>query len=180
METKNLDIRESTFDDCILFAKWEQDPAVTEFFTIDEGRSYEDVVTEYVLYRKDSTKIQFTITLKPELRPIGRIFLSRIDRHYDSLDITRMYIADPGDRGKGYGEEALRRILEFAFINLHMERVSIDHFIKNTTADYLYKKTGFQDEGVMRSAGKKDGRYIDLKLKSITRAEYLDSDHTVD
>ena len=49
METKNLDIRESTFDDCILFAKWEQDPAVTEFFTIDEGRSYEDVVTEYVL-----------------------------------------------------------------------------------------------------------------------------------
>ena len=72
METKNLDIHESTFDDCILFAKWEQDPAVTEFFTIDEGRSYEDVVTEYVLYRKDSTKMQFTITLKPELRPIGR------------------------------------------------------------------------------------------------------------
>ena len=102
METKNLDIRESTFDDCILFAKWEQDPAVTEFFTIDEGRSYEDVVTEYVLYRKDSTKMQFTITLKPELRPIGRIFLSRIDRHYDSLDITRIYIADPGDRGKGW------------------------------------------------------------------------------
>ncbi len=67
-------------------------------------------------------------------------FFSRINRTDDSLDITRIYIADVNQRGKGYGEEALRLVLEFAFINLHMERVTIDHFEKNKPAAALYEK----------------------------------------
>ena len=45
MESKNLIIRETVFDDCKYFAEWEVLPEVTEFFTIDEGRDYEQVVT---------------------------------------------------------------------------------------------------------------------------------------
>ena len=48
METKNLIIRESTFDDCSYFADWESDIAVTEFFSIDESRNYEEVVTVFI------------------------------------------------------------------------------------------------------------------------------------
>ncbi len=81
-------------------------------------------------------------------------------------------------RGKGYGEEALRLVLEFAFINLHMERVTIDHFEKNKPAAALYEKIGFQTEGLMRNAGKKNGKYINLQLKSMLRAEYYDKIHT--
>ena len=41
-------LRESTFDDCGCFTEWETQPAVTRFFTIDAGRNYEEVVTEFV------------------------------------------------------------------------------------------------------------------------------------
>ena len=177
MESKNLIIRETVFDDCKYFAEWEVLPEVTEFFTIDEGRDYEQVVTEFVRYNLDPTKMQFTITLKPEDKPIGKVYLSRINRAEDSMDITRIYIADQELRGKGYGEEALRLILEFAFINLHMERVTIDHFEKNRTAAALYDKIGFMNEGLMRNAGKKNGKYINLQLKSMLRAEYYDKLH---
>ena len=177
MESKNLIIRETVFDDCKYFAEWEVLPEVTEFFTIDEGRDYEQVVTEFVRYNLDPTKLQFTITLKPEDKPIGKIYISRINRAEDSLDITRIYIADPELRGKGYGEEALRLILEYAFINLHMERVTIDHFEKNRFAASLYDKIGFKNEGLMRNAGKKNGKYINLQLKSMLRAEYYDKLH---
>lgn len=177
MESKNLIIREAVFDDCKYFAEWEVLPEVTEFFTIDEGRDYEQVVTEFVRYNLDPTKLQFTITLKPEDKPIGKIYISRINRAEDSLDITRIYIADPELRGKGYGEEALRLILEYAFINLHMERVTIDHFEKNRSAASLYDKIGFKNEGLMRNAGKKNGKYINLQLKSMLRAEYYDKLH---
>lgn len=177
MESKNLIIRETVFDDCRYFAEWETLPEVTEFFTIDEGRSYEEIVTEYVTYSLDQAKLQFTITEKPEGKPIGRIYLSRIDTHDDSLDVTRIYIADPAKRGKGYGEEALRLILEYAFINLHMERVTIDHFEANKIAASLYEKVGFKNEGLMRNAGKKNGKYINLQLKSMLRAEYYDKLH---
>ena len=48
METKNLIIRDSIFSDCQLFAEWEADPEVSEFFTIDDDRDYESVVKEYI------------------------------------------------------------------------------------------------------------------------------------
>ena len=57
MESKNLIIRETVFDDCKYFAEWEKLPEVTEFFTIDEGRDYEQVVTEFVRYNLDPTKL---------------------------------------------------------------------------------------------------------------------------
>lgn len=177
MESKNIFLRETNFEDCKYFAEWECRPEVTEFFTINEGRNYEDIVTEYVRYNLDPTKKQFTITLKPEDKPIGRIYLSRINRHEDSLDITRIYIADVDNRNKGYGEEALRLVLEYAFIDLHMERVTIDHFEKNKAAAYLYDKIGFKNEGLLRNAGKKDGKYVNLQLKSMLRAEYYNKLH---
>mgnify|MGYP005821395851 FL=1 len=177
MESKNLIVRETVFDDCTYFAQWEIRPEVTEFFTMNEDRTYEQIVTEYVRYNLDPSKLQFTITLKPEDKPIGKIYLSRINRDDDSLDITRIYIADPANRGKGYGEEALRLILEYAFINLHMERVTIDHFEKNKVAASLYEKIGFSNEGLMRNAGKKNGKYVNLQLKSMLRAEYYDKIH---
>lgn len=177
MESRNLIVRETVFDDCQYFADWETRPEVTEFFTMNEERTYEDLVTEYVRYNMDPTKAQFTITLKPEDKPIGKIYLSRVNTTDDSLDITRIYIADTENRNKGYGEEALRLILEYAFINLHMERVTIDHFEKNKPAAYLYEKIGFQNEGLMRNAGKKNGKYVNLQLKSMLRAEYYEKLH---
>lgn len=155
METKNLIIRESTFDDCSYFADWESDIAVTEFFSIDESRNYEEVVTEFIENGNDDTKRQFTILQKPNDVPIGRIYLSRLDSNSDSVDITRIYIADPKLRNQGLGREALLSILEYAFISLHMERVTIDHFIKNEAAAQLYDKLGFKSEGILRSATKK-------------------------
>lgn len=174
METKNLIIRESTFDDCKLFAEWESTPDVMEFFAMDEDRNYENLVSEFLYDKKDPTKKQYTITIKPGGTPIGRIIITRIDTHYDAMDITRIYIADPELRGRGYGTEALKRLLEHAFIYMHMERVTIDHFTRNGIAGEVYGQLGFVNEGVMRHACKKDGKYYDLQLKSMIRSEYLE------
>ena len=177
MESMHLILRESEFKDCDLFADWESRSDVKEFFTISDDRGYEDIVSDFIISTRDPQKKLFTILLKPDEKPIGRILLTRIDTDYDSLDLTRIYIADPENRNQGYGEEAIRMILEYAFINLHMERVTIDHFMKNDAARYLYHKIGFRDEGVMRHAGKKNGKYYDLCLMSMLRAEYYEKVH---
>ena len=56
---------------------------------MDEDRDYEQIVTEFVRYNLDPAKLQFTITLKPEDKPIGKIYLSRINRTDDSLDVYK-------------------------------------------------------------------------------------------
>lgn len=166
-------LRKSTFDDCRYFAEWEVQPAVTEFFTINKGRDYEEVVREFLGREGDETQVQFTVCLKDTGRPVGRIYISRIDEHYNSLDITRIYIADPAMRGKGLGKEALHLALAYAFEERNCERVTLDYFTGNKIASSLYEKVGFQNEGNMRHGGKKNGQYVDLHLMSMLREEYF-------
>ena len=166
-------LRESTFEDCQSFARWESNPAVTRFFTIDEGKNYEETVREFLEREADDSKKQFTVCVGDLEQGIGRIYISNIDRHYDSLDITRIYIADTHMRGKGYGQEALRLTLKWAFEEMHCQRVTLDHFSDNIIAAALYEKMGFLREGIMRNAGKKNGEYLDLCLMSMLREEYF-------
>ena len=177
MESKNIIIRPSVFSDCKQFAKWETKFAVTEFFSINCDRDYEEVVVEFVERMADKTKLQFTICDKQE-NLLGRIYISNLSKEYDSLDITRIYIGDPNERGKGYGKEALKLMLDYCFINLHMERVSLDYFEGNKVASALYESMGFKHEGLARNACKKDGKYYDLNLMSILRSEYYGKFHS--
>lgn len=173
MSEHRLYLRKSRFDDCAIFAEWEKRPEVSRFFTIDDGRDYEDTVREFIEREKDRYAMQFTIC-KSGGEPVGRVYISRIDPHYDSLDITRIYIADTKERGKGYGYEALLLVLRWAFCRMEMERVTLDHFSDNVIAASLYEKTGFKREGTMRRGGKKNGKYVDLCLMSMLREEYLE------
>lgn len=173
METQNYIIRESEFGDYEYFAKWETDPVMTEFLAYDEDRTYEDVVTEAFDHKKDETMVDFTIVSRNTGKPIGRIFISRIDRHSDSLDITKLYIGDAEFRGRGVGREIMETLLEFCFTNLHMERVSLDYFTGNKRAAALYESLGFRSEGLARNACKKNGRYYDLNLMSMLRSEFF-------
>ena len=172
-EKKNLLIRDAQFRDYELFAKWEVDPEVTRFLSFDEDRSYEDVVNEAIRDSSDPTKMDLTIVDRATEKPIGRILVTRIDRHGDSLDITKLYIGDSEMRGSGCGEDVMRNLLEYFFTFMHMERVSLDYFTGNKAAQNLYEKLGFISEGTARNATKKNGRYYDLNLMSLLRSEFF-------
>lgn len=173
MEKTRLLLRKSSYEDCDKFSSWETDPYVSTFFTIDDGRGRDEIVREFLEREGDDTQRQFTICLEATGEAIGRIYVSNINSHYDSLDVTRIYIAGRENRGKGYGEEALMLILKWAFEEMNAERVTLDHFTDNVIASTLYDKIGFVKEGVMRHGGKKNGRYIDMCLRSMLREEYF-------
>lgn len=177
METKNLLIRETVFEDCEYFAKWETDPEVTRFLSYDEERTYKDVVEEWFTDKQDAAKLQFTIVRKSIREPIGRVCISRLDRHNDSLDITKLYIAGEENRSMGLGKEMLLELLEYCFVFLHMERVTLDHYTGNKAAAALYEKLGFVKEGVARNATRKNGKYYDLHLMSMLRTEFFENIH---
>lgn len=181
MESNHLAIRESVFADCALFAEWEVKPYIQDSFTMSQNRNYEEIVREFIVRELDRDKRQFTILIREQDdRPIGRIYLSRIDPGADSLDITRIYIGEEDCLGKGYGEDAMRLLLEYCFIQLHAERVTLDHVPNNYRAAALYQKLGFHYEGVLRHAGRKDGKYVDLHQMSMLRSEYYEKYRRMD
>lgn len=165
-------IRNSTFGDCKYFDKWERKDYIKEFLTIEESRDYEDIVRELVLSEQNKTMVLLTIVEKENLRPIGRIHLTRLDEKLQSVDITRIYIGEEDFLEKGYGKESMSLILKYCFEDLNMERVTLDTFDGNERASKLYESLGFVDEGTLRHATKRNGEFYNLNLKSMLRSEY--------
>ena len=172
IETDNFIIRDVHFGDYEYFAEWEVDPDMTKYFSLDSDRTYEDVVTEGFDFKADKSVLDLTITEKVSGEPLGRIIITRIEPHYKSLDITKIYVG--GDmRGKGIGSEVMVGLLKYLFEERDMHRVTLDYYTDNTRARDLYRKLGFVDEGVARDACTKDGTYYDLNLMSILSDEYF-------
>ena len=175
IETDKLVIKPTNFKDCILFEKWESQNFIKQFLAIDDWRDYREIVTEFILRTQDITKMQFTILLKEDNLPIGRIYISRFDIHEGSIDITRIYIGEEACLRKGYGREAMKGLLKFFFKDLLLERVTIDFFEDNIRAKNLYSSLNFKSEGVARNVVKKNNEYLNLHVMSILRDEYLSS-----
>jgi RimJ/RimL family protein N-acetyltransferase len=74
--------------------------------------------------------------------------------------------------GKGYGTDAMRLILRYAFSELNLHRVSLDVFEYNPRALHSYQKSGFVLEGRQRQAILRDGRRWDILFMGILREEW--------
>lgn len=193
LETNDLIIRPSEWDDLEDFCRWEKLPEVTEFFSIRDGQTMEDVVRKFVADEEDPKAQQFTILLKEDgfqdaedsveaaedsdvnlqyagTRKIGRIVLADIEDGWKG-EIWRIYIGDKTIRGKGYGKQAMEAMMGYCFDVLGLERLYLDHYTGNPAAG-LYLSLGFKYEGVLRKNCRKNGVLYDVHLMSMLREEY--------
>ena len=177
LESNRIILRPSTFDDCTYFDEWERKAYIKKFFSINDSRNYEEIIREYIVNESNLSKMQFTIVLRDTTKPIGRIYISRLDSSLSSLDITRIYIGEELYLGKGLGKETMILLLKYLFEDLKMERITLDTFKENTRAQNLYHGLGFKDEGILRNSTKKNNQYYDLHLMSMISKEYFDSNY---
>jgi RimJ/RimL family protein N-acetyltransferase len=188
LETKDLIIRPSRWEDIEIFYPWELEPAVTKFFSIRDGQTMEDVIKKYIADDMDPKAMQFTICLKPEgcqgaeaceaaledgsAKPIGRIVLADIEDDWKA-ELWRIYIADPALRGKGLGKQSMLAMMSYCFDVLGLQRLYLDHYTGNP-ASGLYLSLGFTYEGVLRQNCRKNGILYDVHLMSMLKDEYYE------
>ena len=75
-------------------------------------------------------------------------------------------------RGRGYGADAMRVGLRFAFHELNLHRVCLTVFSYNAPAIALYERLGFVREGVYREHIERDGQHFDMLLFGLLRREW--------
>jgi RimJ/RimL family protein N-acetyltransferase len=80
----------------------------------------------------------------------------------------------------GYGSDALRTLLRFAFGEMNLNRVALHVFDFNPRAIASYRKCGFVEEGRMRQAMYRDGRYHDIVMMAVLREEFERDDERPD
>ena len=74
--------------------------------------------------------------------------------------------------GKGYGMDAMRVLLRFAFDELNLHRVSLSVYAYNPRAIRSYEKVGFKIEGRARRVANRDGQRSDEVFMGILREEW--------
>jgi RimJ/RimL family protein N-acetyltransferase len=80
---------------------------------------------------------------------------------------------NPSMRGKGYGYEALKKLLYTGFKEQGMHRIWLRVLENNEKAINLYKKAGFVQEGICRSESLRKGQFINQIQMSILLSEWV-------
>ena len=103
---------------------------------------------------------------------IGTIDADTIDHRNRNLMIG-ISIYDIGERGKGYGREAIELFTDFVFLEMNMHRVYLGGFAFNRNSINLYERIGFKLEGVNRSFVYRNGNYYDEYVLGVLRQEWF-------
>ena len=96
---------------------------------------------------------------------VGTVILSDIDQK-NGVAQVHVKLA-PSCRGKGYGTDALRALVNYAFTQMRLHCVYAHVLSYNEPSQKLFVKCGFQKEGVLRARAFKDGCYVDVISYSI-------------
>jgi RimJ/RimL family protein N-acetyltransferase len=102
---------------------------------------------------------------------IGDAALQGIDRHNRSCSLG-IGISKAVNRGKGYGTQALRLLLDYGFRNQGFERITASTMEINIPMQKVLEKLGFTLEGRERKAAYFKGRKFDNLCYGLLTDEY--------
>jgi RimJ/RimL family protein N-acetyltransferase len=103
-------------------------------------------------------------------RFIGTTWLKDMNLMHGNAELA--IFMDRDHIGAGWGSDAQRVLLSFAFRNLGLDRVSLTAFVSNTRAIRSYEKLGFRHEGVMRQSWRGARGLEDSVLMAMLREEW--------
>lgn len=92
--------------------------------------------------------------------------------------IVPMYI-DSNFRRRGIGTRALALLLDIAFLQLGLNRLTSYYRADNHASRALTERVGFREEGCMRRAWFADGRYIDMIVIGLLGEEWMERRRTL-
>ncbi len=120
---------------------------------------------------EDKNLYHFMIRAREDDRLVGKAAVQRIE-WANGNGFLRMGIGAAEDRCKGYGTQALRMLLRFAFAELNLFRVTAVVPEYNEGAIALLQKFGFVQEVCRRKALERDGRRWDLYILGLLNDEW--------
>jgi RimJ/RimL family protein N-acetyltransferase len=165
---KKVRLRATTESDADFFAATLVDPEVVRFLAswawVPYGRreALDWVRTQH------PDAVNWTIECLADGHPIGVTGLHQIDHRNRNCE-WGIWIGPPSRWNQGFGTEACRLAVGYAFDQMAMEKVSLDVYQDNDRAKRSYSKAGFSTEGILRRHYWLRGRLVDVEIMSVFR-----------
>jgi len=157
-----------------LFSQWSNDSEYSRLLDWDPARCH-SVKNVQKWFEKDGenpARVFFAIRTLKDDRIIGEIGLNGIRWNHGDCFVG-IGLGERKYWGKGYGTDAMKVILRYAFTEMNLQRVTLDVFEYNPRGVRSYEKAGFVHEGRERGTLLREGRRWDVIFMGILRADWL-------
>lgn len=120
---------------------------------------------------KNQDKYSFAIETLNDKVYIGGCGINWYDWKNGTAEVG-IFIGDKRYRGKGYGTDAMKVLINFLFQHTNINRIQLATYSFNERAIKSYLKCGFKEEGRLRQRVFRHGKYHDEVLMGLLREDY--------
>jgi RimJ/RimL family protein N-acetyltransferase len=165
-----------TSADLPIITRWWADPDFLRLYNTAPAapRNEDQLSRRFDFSHTSPDNFLFAIRLLAEDTLIGLLEFDGVDWSNRTTFVS-IGIGEAEYRGRGYGADAMRVGLRFAFHELNLHRVCLTVFSYNAAAIALYERLGFVREGVYREHIERDGQRFDMILYGLLRREWESS-----
>lgn len=153
------------------YVKWMNDPQVIEF--LESGGDYTlDKLSVFLHEVEESDMLFWAIHIKSSGKHIGNVKIDPINYKHKYAEYGIM-MGDRKEWGKGYAKEASQLVINYCFSKaLNLRKINLGVHSKNTPAVRLYKKMGFDTEGIYKKHVIVKNGYDDILRMAIFNTKY--------
>ncbi|GER91147.1 30S ribosomal protein S5 alanine N-acetyltransferase [Dictyobacter vulcani] len=158
-----------------LYHRWINDFAVLRTLYIPRPSTLEEIEAYFekdVEQEKVRRAAFFTVYDRATMAPIGRTELDSIN-HRDRSASFGLEIGEAEYRGRGYGSETARLMLDYAFTVIGLHSVNLETWEYNLAGQNAYKKAGFKEYGRRRQAKFMRGQLWDIIHMDCLATEFV-------
>ena len=123
------------------------------------------------MWNSKSDKLYLIDFKPPQDIPVGSVGLHEIDWSNLSARLGIMIFCK-GNRGLGYGKEALALVHGLAFGELGLNRLQVNIVVGNDINLHRFLKLGYRVEGKSRDAYLRNGKFYDMLVLSLLKSEW--------
>lgn len=102
---------------------------------------------------------------------IGNVYLTNID-YINRKAVSHILIGNKEYWNDGYGTEAMRLLLDYAFNHRNLRRIEALVLDDNIGSQKMHEKLGYKRDGLLRESLYKNGRYKSQIVYSLLKHEY--------
>ncbi|WP_413381866.1 GNAT family N-acetyltransferase [Alkalihalobacillus sp. 1P02AB] len=174
LETERLILREVVESDAKDLLSYLSREEVVKHMGLTPFKTIDDALEEIGWYQSILEKksgMRWGITLKEEGKVIGSCgFLNRSQKHFRAevgFELSSNYWR------KGLAGEALGQVVQYGFEQLELERIEALIEPANLASQRLVEKHGFVREGLLRNYEFTAGKFDDLYMYSMIKADFI-------
>ena len=152
---------------------WYNDPEIVAPFDRFSVDTFEDFARAVAAAPGDPTSLapRFAVERKDGRKVVGVVGYYRAHPVLEYTDVWYV-LGDRSARGHGFGRESVRLLTDYLFATNALERVGATCDVGNVASYRLVEGLGFRLEGTLRSALFHHGRWHDVRVYGVTRAEW--------